>query len=747
MWAEALEALKPPSVTVADPDNDAPVKRISSDELKQLGQNMTFLWNQYRSDRRIAELRWLRNLRQYLGLYDPELEKELSPNRSKAYPKITRVKCVSVLSRIMDLMFPSDDRNWTLTASPNPDMSVKDVQKAIAQKKEEDQEAGVTSDVDLDYVKEAVQCLADEQAKKLSTLIDDQLEELGGDQSLDYIQLNRQVIQSGILYGLGVLRGPYARSYKQTIWDLDPNTQIPTPKAITAYKPMFEFLNIWDFYPDMSAKAFHSMDGYFTRTVMSRSQVRSLADREDFFRDQVILYLNRTPVGNYRPQPFEWELRAMGVKVNVNELKTETKKYEVITWHGPVSGELLRLAGCDVADDKVADEIDAEVWMIDGFIIKATINPWKSLGIDVRTVHTFLFDEDDTSPVGQGLPNILRDTQMSIAACTRMMLDNASITCGPQLELNTDLLRADQDLASTSAYKIWYREGTGPEAQYPAVRNVSIDNHIAELERMIDMFMKFADAETFVGPATGGDMERTPSEPFRTAAGASMLRGDAALPFKDIIRNFDKFTESVILSLVQFNRKFNEKLAEEADYNVIARGATSLIAKEVRGMQVDMLAQTLRPEEMLHVDERKLAEARFAVRDMDDLLVSEEEADRRKKAQDQQQAQVAQGQQEFVEANVRKLLSDAFKNIAQGQKNQANADAATVDAALKILEKGLTSNEVNAARPPGATDQTNPGGNGQQPAPSLPGADNSPAIGGQGQISGQPPSGVPSPAG
>ena len=41
-------------------------------------------------------------------------------------------------------------------------------------------------------------------------------------------------------------------------------------------------------------------------------------------------------------------------------------------------------------------------------------------------------------------------------------------------------------------------------------------------------------------------MAQAPSEPMRTAAGASMLRGDAALPFKDIVRSFDTFAAITI---------------------------------------------------------------------------------------------------------------------------------------------------------------------------------------------------------
>ena len=737
-YATALAEIKPPGQVVPFNEN-APVKKIGADQLRQLGQNLNHLFMQYVSDRRIAELRWLRNQRQYLGIYDPEIEKELSVNRSKAYPRITRVKCISVLSRLMNLMFPGNERNWELSADPDADISMDEVREALAAAQKRDQDAGQQPDLTIEYAQEAIKSFMADRVDQLEALIDDQLQELGGHQSLDYIALNRSVIRSGILYGMGVLRGPYARESKSVVWKMSPQG-MPVPTKKTVFKPVFEFLPVWDFYPDLSAKTFESMDGYFTRTVMSRAQVRKLIDRPDFFAEQIRLFLARNPQGNYRPQPFETELRAMGVKVNVNEMKSETMKYEAITWHGVVSGEYLRLAGCDVPDDKLADDIDAEIWMLDGNVIKAAINPWRELDCDVKTVHTFLFDEDDTSPIGFGLPNAIRDSQMAVSAATRMLLDNASVVCGPNLELNTDLLRPDQDLSSTSAYKVWYREGAGPEAQFPAVRNVEINSHLADLTKIIEMFMKFADAETFVGPTTGGDTSQAPSEPMRTAAGASMLRGDAALPFKDIVRSFDRFTQSVIESLVQFNKKLNQAQTPEGDYDVIARGATSLIAKEMRCIQADQLAQTLKTEEMIHIDARKLVEVRIKSRDMDDILVSKEEAARRQAQQDQQAQRQQDQAQEMQEATVRKLLSDAFKNIAQGQKNTATADAATVKAVLDLLEKGLnnvgiigSANQQGGAGDPASAAPGNPGDDmGAQPSAPAPG-------GSQGAAGGGPP--------
>ena len=466
-------------------------------------------------------------------------------------------------------------------------------------------------------------------------------------------------------------------------------------------------MSVWDFYPDMSAKTLKNMDGYFIRLVFSRAQLIALARRNDFFPDVIKSYVKNNGTGNYKARNFETELRNMGVRTNVSDQARSDVggKYEVLIWNGPISGEYLQAAGADVPDDKLTDDLEAEVWLLDGKVIKCDINAWRKLDMEVCTIHPFVFDDDDTSPVGNGLPQIMRDSQMSLCAATRMMLDNASVVCGPNLEINRDLMVPDQDISQIEAYKIWYREGSGQEAQFPAVRPITIDSHLPELSQMIEQFQKFADSETFVGPQTGGDMDRgmKSSEPMRSPTGAAMMRSDAALPFKDIVRSFDAFTQSVIYSVVQFNTKFNPHVAPAGDYNVIARGATSLVAKEIRGMQIDQLAASLTDEEKMEIDPRKLARARFEVRDLDDMLVSESESNMRRQQRDQAQAQTQQQQQQMVEAQVRQLLSQAFKNITQGQKNSATADATTVDSALVLLEKGLDDATQGAGQGGGTT--------------------------------------------
>ena len=680
--------MAPPAVGTSLPD--APVREISSEALRLLGQDLKRLFDQYSSDRQLTELKWLRNLRQYLGIYDPEILTNLAPNRSRAYPRITRVKCISMLARIMNLMFPGNEDNWELKASPSAEMDPNDVKQAVEELRAKYQKDGLGDPgLSFEFVEAAVQMLADKRAAATARLIKDQLQEIGGDQTLDFISLNRKVAMSGIQYGLGVLEGPYVKTERKILWSSTKGGFVPRERTIR--KPLYEFLPVWDYYPDMSAKTLGSGDGYFIRKILGRAEFRRLADREDFFTAQVKKYLQMNPKGNYVAKSWETDLKTMGVSANVDTsaARQPNGKFEVIIWKGPVSGQKLSELGVEVPEDKLADDIEAEVWIVDSTVIKADMNAWRKMGVDVRTVHTFVFDEDDTSPIGNGLPNVVRDSQMSVCAAVRMALDNASVVCGPNIEVNESLLVPGQDIDAVEAYKVWRRDDDGISTQYPAVREVKFDSHLDELSKLVEMFMTFADMETFIGPATGGDLEKAPSEPMRTAAGQSMMKGDAALPFKDIVRNYDFFTQSWILSLVHFNRKFNPHLALEGDYDVIARGATSLIAKEVRGIQTDLLAQTLTPEDRDWIDEEKFIRQRMATRDMEGLMVSAEEAQRKRAARQAAMAEISDLEKQGMMAEIRKTLAEAFKNITQGQKNAAGADAQTTNTALAILEMGM----------------------------------------------------------
>ncbi|PFH12853.1 hypothetical protein [Burkholderia sp. JKS000303] len=679
--------------------------KIDDAVLRRVGADLASRFTQYETDRRIAELRWEMNARQYLGIYDPDIESKLDKNRSRAYPKLTRVKCVSMLSRLMNLLFPTDDKNWTVAASPVPDLDEKDLQSvldslmqaAAPQMQAPGMPAPPTPAKPSDEaIEQAIRDFAKSRAKRMELEIEDQLAELGGARMADYVALCRKVLSSGIRYGCGILKGPFVEEQTQRRWGQDAAGRL-VAQPYTAYRPRFEFVPIWDYYPDMSAKALNQMDGQFERVVMSKHQVIMLKQRQDFMASQIDAFLRESPTGNYVRRAFETELRAMGSALNVSQ--AARNKFEAIVWEGYMSGRDMANMGVDVPDDKLDEDVRANVWVMGNRVIRAQLDPWSKLKTDgeMPMYHHFIFEEDESFLLGNGLPQIMRDSQMGLCAAVRMALDNGAVQ--RVFEINTRILNLHQDIEAINPDHIFYRDDDQlATMQYPAIRSIDLQSHLGELQSLAKMFQEFADTETFVNPATGGDLQKGPSEPFRTAAGASMLRGDAALPFKDVVRSFDAFTESVVGALLVFNRNFNSDQSVQGDFKPVARGATSLIAKEVLGSQLDQYAQTLQPEERPYIKWPGLARARARVRDLDteEVVMNDSEC-QQVDEQRQQQAAAQQAQaQQMAAAEVRKLLSDSLKNLSQAGKNAANAEATTANTILGALEKGLNPDQVSA---------------------------------------------------
>jgi len=94
---------------------------------------------------------------------------------------------------------------------------------------------------------------------------------------------------------------------------------------------------------------------------------------------------------------------------------------------------------------------------------------------------------------------------------------------------------------------------------------------VDELTKVVSLFNASPTRKASSTRDGAADIQKMPSEPFRNATGASMIRGDLALPFKDAVRNFDQFTLSVIPPrFIAFSRAFNRRPETEGDYHPIA---------------------------------------------------------------------------------------------------------------------------------------------------------------------------------
>lgn len=698
-----------PSAPTAAAAAPAPTPVLNTRAMQMLGSQLKTVFETYVKDRKPAEEQWMRNLRQFRGLYDPEIASQIPSDQSTAYPKVTRNKVIGTVARLMEMLFPRTDKNYSVAASPLPDLSTVDLQTVLDALQAQTPQG---QDLTDDQIEKAIKSYADAKAVALEKRVDDQLTEL------DYVRLARRVVFSGVLYGAGVLRGPMTLSVKSRSWKKDENGRYVAYER-DRYRPLYENRDVWGVYTDMSAKSLYATDGEFERHVMTRAQVQALAKRPDFLKDQIDAYLRGhagTGSGNHKEQWWETELRSRrSDKANVSDITG--RKFEVLEYLGCRTGQELRDCGVPVNDDQLGVSLECSLWMIDTTIIKAELNLYDGKH---RGFHWFIYEEDDINLLGNGLPVVMRDSQMAICESARMILDNGSVVCGPMLEIDASRLVPGTDL-DVYARKIWPTEGENGPSQGRAVQEIEVNSHIPELIQIIDLFMGFADAETALPPPALGDVSGQGKESLRTTGNLSMLLGAAALPIRDTVRNFDKFTVSTIDSLCDWNQEFDPSDEISGDFNTIARGSTSLIAKEVRAGALDQFAATLTPDERVYVSTKKMLLERMRVRDLpDDLLEDDNVVQQKLQEQAQNAAAQAQQQQALIAAQVKEAVAAAFKDLMLGLKAQAGASADTfnsivggiVDVRAQQHAEATSEAAGSGAAPANAKPPVRPGGGG-----------------------------------
>lgn len=660
---------------------------IDAERMRKLGSELRSRFAAYDKARQSVEEQWLRNVRQFVGEYDPKFLSNLTPEQSRAYPRITRVKVLSMVARLHALLFPAGEKNWGVESSPVP-MLPSDKLAEIASDWLANNPNQPATQAEIDRL---VKVAADDIAKKMEKVIDDQFESIEESGTNDYQTLVRDVIFSGAMYGCGVLKGPMTVQHTGTTLQVDDNG-VPQVIETPMYRPYFEVVSVWDYYPDFSAKDFPQMDGQFQRHIYSRHTVCKLIDREDYMGDAIKQVLKDKPDGNYRKKNYEQELDRISDEKQQTQ-PSEDKKFELIEFWGFVSGHDLRAAGVEIPDSDLSKDSPACVWMMDDVVVKVAAAPYAE---DSNMYHQFVFEKDEVNLMGSGLPHVIRDSQLMVASSTRMLIDNAAAVAGPNVEVDLEQLDGSTNPNTIRPFKVWKKDSTAPSGAR-AVQNVSFDSHISELMQIISLGRELADTESFVNPLTGGDFENAPSEALRTQGNMSMALASAALPFKDIVRNFDRFTKSVIYALMQWNLVYSERREElRGDLRPVPKGANSLMAKEVRAVALDNMAATLTPEERMYINEEELLKERLQVRDLplDRLMASPEEVARRKDAAAQQAAQAQQNAQRAFEADLRTKQTEALKDITQAQKNSDLGDVATLNALVNAIEKGANIDEL-----------------------------------------------------
>jgi hypothetical protein len=588
------------------------------------------------AQRKDVELRWLQDLRQYHGKYEPEkLSAIKEAGGSQEFVNITRSKTNTFAARVADMLLPTDDKNWGLEPTPVPELEAAS-ENAVALKDPATGQPLVTADGHEVQARDAATGLkrvAELRCAAMEREVEDQLAEC------KYNAVQRDVIDDMALYGTGILKGPVLTSGTKRRWH-----QVGVDsKGVAQYelevleetRPTAEKVSVWNFFPDMSVTDVKKGEDILERHPSTRKDLIDLAKLPGFDRDALRDLIRLGPQNSTL-----WylnELRAISNQEVIDAAKT---LWEVWEWHGPLDSDELRACGLDAPDDPLL-LVDAVVWFCDNQILKATLNPMDT---GDRPYSVCYCEKDDTSVFGFGYPYLLRNPQNVANGAWRMLIDNAGLSVGPQIIVNRKVIEPADGDYKLKPRKVWEIIQDGVKVD-DAFKAVTIDAHQTELLKLFELATSQADVETNL-PLIAQGIE-SPEQPD-SATGLSIFNNNASVVLRRSVKSYDDdMTGTFIPRMYDWNMQFNPKEDIKGDWRCIAKGAGVLMEKERMAQALVKAIEVMSkdPDARIIVNKERVYEGWFRAMRLDDAMNTEDEKAKVRKQIADEQAAAARAQQ------------------------------------------------------------------------------------------------------
>ena len=540
------------------------------------------------------EQRWLKAYRNYRGLYGPDVQ-FTEAEKSRVFIKVTKTKTLAAYGQIVDVLFANQRFPLSVEPTELPEGVVGDV-SFDPQEPEQVSElqspygfAGDGNDLPpgateislmdkLGPLKDKLEPIEDKlkegagktpsaitfspamiAAKNMQKKIHDQLEESGANKHL------RSASFEMSLFGTGIMKGPFAVDKEYPNWN-DEGTYDPKFKTV----PQVNYVSVWNFYPDPDANNMEEAQYVLERHKMSRSQLRALKKRP-YFRDTVID--EAIQMGeNYNKYYWEDDLSDYAPEHGVD-------RFEVLEYWGMVDTALIEEQGVEIpAELQDFDELQANIWICNGKLIRMVLNPFKPAKIPYVAAP---YELNPYSFFGVGIAENMDDTQTLMNGFMRMAVDNAVLSGNLIVEVDETNLVPGQDL-SLYPGKIFRRQGGAPGQ---AIFGTKFPNVSSENMMLFDKARVLADESTGFPSFAHG--QTGVQGVGRTASGISMLMNAASGSIKTVIKNVDDYLLRPLgEGLFRFNMQFDFDPSIKGDLEVKARGTESLMANEVRSQRL-----------------------------------------------------------------------------------------------------------------------------------------------------------------
>lgn len=537
--------------------------------------------------------RLLNALRVFNGEYDSQKLAEIRRfGGSEVYARVVAMKCRGASSLLRDV-YLAPDRPWGLDPADDPKIPP-DIMKSVTELVQSEIAMLVQSgqQPDIDQIRERTQQLVEsarQAAKKKyaaqARIAEDKLDEIlkaGG-----FYKALAEFITDLPLFPFAVIKGPVVRIVPTVTWEGNEAVVKQMPRLTWSRVSPFD---IW-WTPGVSDIEDAAV---IERTRLTRSDLNDLLDlpgyNQEAIREVLDLYGQGGIVDNWDATDSERAVQ----ESRENPILNESGLITCLEYTGNVQGKMLLEYGMEpeLVPDPLRDYY-VQAWLIGQYVIKVQMAP------SPRKRHPYYitsFEKVPGTPVGNGLPDILNDIQESANATLRALINNLSISSGPQVVVNDDRLAPDEDGEELYPWKRWHVQSDpmGNNGSKP-VDFFQPNSNAQELLGVYQRFVDMADELSAIPKYLSG--AGTTSGAGRTASGLAMLMGNASKILQTVAANIDRDILDPLLSalydMVMLTDSSGILTGEE---KVRVLGVSVAVQKETqRARQLEFLQITANP--------------------------------------------------------------------------------------------------------------------------------------------------------
>lgn len=627
-------------------------------------------WQIAREAKRPIEVSMIRSLRARNGIYEPEkLAAIKEMGGSEIYVLLTLTKCRAAEAWINDVLRPVGDKPWTLEPTPIPELPdevEEEIQNQVtlevqAMQQELQQynllqvpEVIVAFKEYIKGVREHLEKLemkeAKESASEMSELILDQ--QVQG----NFMSSFKQVINDMITLKAGILKGPVIRRKKVKKWAKQGGqwTQVLKDELV----PEFDRVSPFDFYPGPGANSVDDGD-MIERHFLKRSDLAALIGVPGYKEETIRKVLDEHDRG-YLREVLPLDTERYFIEHGETATMRRTGKIEALEYWGSVQGKYLVEWGVE-GDIDTEMEYEVNAWVIGNDTIKAVINPDK-LGRKPYAMSSF--EKIPGAIWGKGIPEMMSDIQDVCNAVARAIVNNSQLASGPMVEVNVD------KCATNTAMHPWkvFQSNNQTMSEAPAVHFHQPQMYVSPLLQVYEFFSLASDETTGVPRWAYGNTNVGGAG--STSSGLSMLMTYAARGIKQVLASLD---DDIISPTLQrhydYNMAYHPDNSIKGDVKILAKGSSSLIAREQQALRIkEMLQVTGNPVDLQLLGlESRLEMLKHLFKSMDLEIESLPENDQLK----QIVAQIKQQIQAQQQANVPQSIGLSQENQQAQQQGQA----------------------------------------------------------------------------